>query len=239
MNELRVTENSWSSHLQLPNAGNSGMPCPVQYDTCFFVTLLLLIIDKVKSETKASSSRLGSPEGNVIMWTYLVGSAWAWMTLSILLSLYPTMWWVSNTGFSLLAATFSMKPLIIFISATVIKQPDKKNHLRSERVCFISQFQDSTSPSLWEDKDDTGNSMYSQEPRCKNTLRPRCAQSPLYSSTVWNPNLGDGAAQNGQNFVSWLKATATDTPTEQPDVDTPHKDPLSRWHNSRLYHVNN
>lgn len=54
------------------------------------------------------------------------------------------------------------------------------------------------------------------------------AQSPLYSSTVWNPNLGDGAAQNGQNFVSWLKATATDTPTEQPDVDTPHKDPLSR-----------
>lgn len=136
MNELRVTENSWSSHLQLPNAGNSGMPCPVQYDTCFFVTLLLLIIDKVKSETKASSSRLGSPEGNVIMWTYLVGSAWAWMTLSILLSLYPTMWWVSNTGFSLLAATFSMKPLIIFISATVIKQPDKKKSSEKRKGLF-------------------------------------------------------------------------------------------------------
>lgn len=71
-----------------------------------------------------------------------------------------------------------------------------------------------TSPSLWGDKDDTWNSMYSQEQRCKNTLRPDVLSllSTLLQSRI----------QTLVMVLLKMGATATDTPTDQPDVDTPH-----------------
>lgn len=107
----------------------------------------------------------------------------------------------------------------------------QKNHLRSEKVCFISQFQDMTSPSLWGDRDDTWNSMHSREQRCKNTLQPDVLSllSTLLQSRI----------QTLVMVLLKMGATATDTPTDQPDVDTPSLRPSFQVGDSRLYHVNN